>query len=245
MKTAGATPEDLLAPFHALNEGQVCISAAQGSRFAKHIAGDHNPLHDEDACRFCVPGDLLFALIVQRCGLARVMRLQFRGMLRGDTPLTFPDAPGEQLAVTDAQGREYVIAHYEEPLTTPSAALQGLIQQYVACSGQTFPGLLHPLLRDQGVMFNPERPLVVYDSMGIQLQAPLTEPPVVRLRHSELTVSGKRGEVDYQYDILQAGRLIGECWKKMLISGLRPYDDAAMESMIERYRQRAAAAAAG
>jgi len=243
MTTAGATPEDLLAPFHALNGGQVCISAAQGSRFAKHIAGDHNPLHDEDSSRFCVPGDLLFALIVQRCGMARVMRLQFRGMLRGDTPLIFPDAPSEQSAVTDTNGREYVITRCDEPLTTPPAALRGMIEQYVACSGQTFPGLLQPLLRDQGVMFNPERPLVVYDSMGIQLEAPLTVPPAVRLRHSELTVNGKRGEVDYQYDILQADQIIGECWKKMLISGLRPYEHAAMASMIDRYRQRAAAAA--
>ena len=33
----------------------------QASDFAKQVASDFNPIHDEDAKRFCVPGDLLFS----------------------------------------------------------------------------------------------------------------------------------------------------------------------------------------
>ena len=44
------------------------VSAEQGSRFAKEVAGDFNPIHDHDSKRFCVPGDLLFAIALSDFG---------------------------------------------------------------------------------------------------------------------------------------------------------------------------------
>ena len=42
----------------------IVVSAEQGSDFAKNISNDFNPIHDPLNKRFCVPGDLLFALAV-------------------------------------------------------------------------------------------------------------------------------------------------------------------------------------
>lgn len=64
--------------FHTIQDGCVHISASQASQFAKEVAGDFNPIHDPDARRFCVPGDLLFAVVVSRFGLSRHMTFQFR-----------------------------------------------------------------------------------------------------------------------------------------------------------------------
>ena len=55
--------------FYAQRGEYVVISAEQASRFAKGVAGDYNPIHNPDARRFCVPGDLLFTLVLVKFGL--------------------------------------------------------------------------------------------------------------------------------------------------------------------------------
>ena len=60
-----------LDSFYNQNDSQLTISAEQGSRFAKAVSNDFNPIHDADSKRFCVPGDLLFAIALQRYGLSR------------------------------------------------------------------------------------------------------------------------------------------------------------------------------
>ena len=61
------------------SEGVQTISYTrrQASTFAKLEAGDFNPLHDEDAKRFVVPGDLLFATLLSRVGLSAKLMVQF------------------------------------------------------------------------------------------------------------------------------------------------------------------------
>lgn len=76
--------------FYNQNQLELTISAEQGSSFAKSISNDFNPIHDPDSKRFCVPGDLLFALVLQRYGLSQNMTFNFAGMVGGDTGLLFP-----------------------------------------------------------------------------------------------------------------------------------------------------------
>ena len=52
--------------FYAQRGEYVVISAEQASRFAKGVAGDYNPIHNPGARRFCVPGDLLFTLVLTK-----------------------------------------------------------------------------------------------------------------------------------------------------------------------------------
>jgi len=238
------SPAALLAPYYHGEHDMVTVSAQQGSGFAKDIAGDHNPIHDVDAPRFCVPGDLLFALIVKHYGLARQMTLTFRGMLRANTPLRFPVEPPPSFSITDETGRDYVGIEGGPPMPTPRSAQCKLIEAYVACSGQTFPDLLQPLLKTHEVMFNPERPLVVYDSMALNFDRPLSTSPTLTLTHANLEVSGKRGDARFDFDILENGHVIGQCWKKMVVSGLRAYNSEAMGAVVERYQARRAAAGA-
>ena len=53
-----------LKQFYETHDNSIRIPAHQASTFAKEIAHDFNPLHDADAKRFCVPGDLLFSLVL-------------------------------------------------------------------------------------------------------------------------------------------------------------------------------------
>ena len=79
------------------------ITPEQASQFAKSIADDYNPIHDPDARRFCVPGDLLFALVLSEYGVSQEMSFSFDGMLGANRPILFPDAPGETFAIQDAE----------------------------------------------------------------------------------------------------------------------------------------------
>ena len=79
-----------LNPSHSCQSNtQIIISAEQGSSFAKAVSNDFNPIHDADSKRFCVPGDLLFALVLQRYGLSQEMSFNFSGMVSADTDLCF------------------------------------------------------------------------------------------------------------------------------------------------------------
>lgn len=63
--------------FSRQNGAQLSIGADQASDFAKTVSNDFNPIHDPGNRRFCVPGDLLFALAVERYGLAQSMQFHF------------------------------------------------------------------------------------------------------------------------------------------------------------------------
>ena len=52
--------------FASQSGAQLSINVHQASQFAKSVSGDFNPIHDPSNRRFCVPGDLLFALAVER-----------------------------------------------------------------------------------------------------------------------------------------------------------------------------------
>jgi hypothetical protein len=228
-----------LAPFFEQRDDWVNISAPQGSGFAKQIAGDHNPIHDIDAPRFCVPGDLLFALVVSHYGLSHRMQLAFKGMLRADTPLKFPplqtNAP---FGVADESGKAYVEVSHQGRLDVAGPGVWALVAAYVGWSGQTFPDLLQPLLARHGVMFNPRRPFVVYDRMTLALDEPPDRDVSLELEGTTLEVSGKRGDAAFRFVIRNRQTAIGECEKRMVISGLRDYDDVEMTAMIEAYRRR-------
>ncbi|AGY91824.1 hypothetical protein SPICUR_04200 [Spiribacter curvatus] len=238
MSATAAPTTEPLSRFHHQDGDWLWVGADQGSGFAKRVAGDHNPLHDADAPRFCVPGDLLFALVVHRYGLAQHFALSFRGMLRADTPLHFPPRPGREFAIADNDQREYVHITHDAPLPSDEAARLALIRAYVGCSGETFPDRLCPLLAEAGVMFNPQRPFVVYDSMALDLErAPGMDVGVTPLDAS-LTVNGKRADVQFNYRIEDGNGVIGHAVKQMVVSGLRDYDAEAMDAVIEAYQAR-------
>ena len=238
MSASFASSYEPLSAFHHRDGDRLWVDADQGSRFAKQVAGDHNPLHDVDAPRFCVPGDLLFALITQRYGLSRRFALSFRGMLRANTPLVFPPPSGSEFAIAGDDGREYVHVTHDTLLPSDEAARLALIRAYVGCSGETFPDRLCPLLAKAGVMFNPQRPFLVYDSMALELErAPGTDVAVTP-QDASLTVNGKRADVQFDYRIEDGGGVIGHAAKWMLVSGLRAYDEDTMTAVIGAYQAR-------
>lgn len=217
------------------------FSRKQSSEFAKQVATDFNPIHDEDAKRFCVPGDLLFSYLLTRYGVAKQMSCQFSGMVSADVPLQCKQQDHD-ITICDFQDKTYLSIHHSGACLQDATIIEPLIKDYVQFSGQNFPHILQPLMQKHQVMINPARPLVIYESMALQFDRLPTQKVELRLCASSLVVEGKRGNVLLEFSLSEAGEMIGRGEKRMILSNLMPYDDAQMQLMVEQYNNRKVAA---
>jgi len=223
--------------YYSEQDGNITFTRDQGSDFAKRVADDFNPLHDAGASRFCIPGDLLFAIILSRYGLSRHMEFIFSGMVLEGIELVLPE-PGNALNLDDIHGKHYLGVNRSGDITTDETLIHGLTRNYVEFSGHTFPHILVPLLAEQGLMINPNRPMVIYQSMVIDLDTLDMADPVLEIDHNELTTDGKRGNVSMAFNFLSAGQVVGRGEKHMVLGGLREYEEQAMTAAILRYNER-------
>lgn len=233
----------IIDPFYSEPSGRICFTREQGSNFAKQMANDFNPLHDADAKRFCIPGDLLFAIILAKYGISQHMEFIFSGMVTAGVELVLPEPSGE-LHINDTSGREYLRVKRAGDLTHAESTIQNLTQSYVEFSGQTFPHILVPLLAEQRVMIHPERPMVIYESMTIDLDRLDITHPVLQGDYNQLEINGKRGSVELAFHLEEGGDIVGRGKKHMLLSGLREYDEDIVASAILIYNRSKAAFAA-
>lgn len=224
-----------LDEFHSVTDGRIGISADQASHFAKRVAGDYNPIHNPDARRFCVPGDLLFSLVLRRFGLSQRMNFRFLSMVGADVPLNLEEHADGWIRVTDERGKVYLEVERDGDKTRNEAVIEAFTRRYVAFSGKNFPHYLKPLMEAQGVMFNPQRPLVIYDSMGFSLTRLDAVVPDVELAGTSFEITGKRGEALLEFDMTSGNDTIGHGSKKLVVSGLRDYDPSAMEAIVAEF----------
>ena len=213
------------------------ISRQQGSDFAKKVAGDFNPIHDSDSKRFCVPGDLLFSLVLNKYGLSQKMNFTFAGMV-GDTPLMFPETDANTLNICDKSGKEYLSIERSGDISRKKELIDNLTLAYVAFSGRTFPHILVPLMAKHNVMINPERPLVIYQRMSIEIARFDIANPTLELTSSTLTVDGKRGNACLSFSLTNNDEIIGKGEKTMVLSGLREFDQTKIDNLVEHYSKR-------
>jgi len=227
-----------LNDYYAIDSAGLRISGDQASDFAKAIAGDFNPLHDPDNRRFCVPGDLLFTALLQHYGMSQRMHFRFSGMVGADVNLLLEDDPGNAYQLRDAAGKTYLHVNHAGEVTHDSRLIERLARSYVAFSGQNFPHILVPLLRDQGVMINIERPMVIYESMEFALERVDIPNVTLRLADSHMEVDGKRGDARLTFEFLCGEQVVGTGSKRLLLSGLRPYQQDGIDELVNAYQAR-------
>lgn len=221
------------------------ITRAQGSAFAKDVANDFNPIHDEDSKRFCVPGDLLFAIALHKYGLYQNMSFEFLDMVKANSPLVYPEQLNDGIAriyyadstsdSSDKSPKEALaITASGESMDHPDS-VENVLRKYVAFSGQNFPYILMPLMEQHGVMINPARPLIIYQSMEFELTTLNFAKLEIKLESTHLDVNGKRGDAMLNFCFYDGGNEIGRGAKKLVLSGLRPYEASVMQALCDEY----------
>ena len=210
----------------------------QASQFAKNIAGDFNPIHDQDNKRFCVPGDLLFSLVLANYGVSEKMTCHFAGMVSDQVPLNFQEDNEQEIHIFDDKEKKYLTIQRGGECSDNATLINNLIQAYVGFSGQTFPHVLVPLMKEHNVMINPARPLVIYNSMTINITDFNISKPSLSLTDSQLTVTGKRGDVRLMFNFIENDKIVGHGEKTMVLSSLREFDEEKIQALVENYNQR-------
>lgn len=220
--------------FYSQTEGKISFTKQQGSDFAKKIAGDYNPIHHPDNKRFCIPGDLLFSLTLSRYGINKSMVFDFQGMVGGDTEVHFVEEAG-QIRIENEREKSFLSVERDGDATQNEVFVEGLIRSYVAFSGKTFPHIIVELMKQEGMMVNAERPMVIYDMMKIEFDQFAEVAPEVVLQSKRFDVTGKRGMVIMNFDITANGEKIGTGEKQIIMSGLRPFEQAGVDLLVQNY----------
>ncbi|WNC67976.1 DUF3581 family protein [Thalassotalea nanhaiensis] len=216
---------------------KVTFSRQQASDFAKQIADDFNPIHNVDAKRFCVPGDLLFAVALSKTGLCQKMTFNFSGMVTDTVSLNIPEKVGLETRIVGDNDKEYLNFNVSGDHTRCETLIESLIHSYVEFSGHTFPHILGDLMEKNNVMINPARPMIMYESMEIALDTVDLTDVSLELNKEEtvLKVDGKRGQAKLKFDLLSNGEVVGHGVKFMVLSGLREYCKEQMEGLNTRF----------
>ena len=214
----------------------ISFTRQQGSDFAKQVADDFNPLHNIEAKRFCVPGDLLFSVIIAKAGLHKEMSFNFSGMVNDGIALTFPNEINGNFAVNDDKDKTYLSVEASGEKTHCPSLIDALTKAYVDFSGHTFPDILVKLMTDKNVMINPARPMVMYQCMKINLERLDIKTLSLKLAQTSLSIEGKRGDAWLEFDLISEGEIVGHGKKHMLLSGLREYCQDSVDTMVAQYK---------
>jgi hypothetical protein len=226
-----------LRDFYTESNDDVIISAQQASRFAKEVCGDFNPIHNPDAKRFCVPGDLLFSLVLAKYGVSQRMAFSFSGMVGRDVKLRLPESDADQFDIADDSGKTYLHVTRSGEHESDETLIEAFARSYVAFSGHNFPDLLVPLMAEHKVMINTDRPLIIYESMSFELNRLKFSTPTLELSSSRLEVIGKRGDAFLHFNIQSGDNIVGTGIKKLVLSGLRDYEQDKIQQLIGEIEQ--------
>jgi len=224
-----------LEKYYTLDGPRLSFTRQQASDFAKNVAGDYNPLHNADSTRFCVPGDLLFAVILKHYGLRQTMGFSFSGMVGDDDTLILPEVNAREISIYDENDKKYLDVSSNGEHTRNPALIESLTLKCVEFSGHTFPTVLVPLMKENNVMINTERPLVIYDHMRISLDTLEIDSVDLEMTDNVFRLYGKRGEVALNYNLFCHGEAVGRGQKKMVLSGLREYDQEKIDMLVATY----------
>ncbi len=227
-----------LTSYFSNENEQILFTRQQASYFAKKIAGDFNPIHDEDSKRFCVPGDLLFAVLLKTEGISQKMSFTFSGMVTDGVSLKVENRCEKESALIDESGKEYLSMSREGERSYDPAFIEHLVTNYVQFSGMNFPHIMVPLMEEQQVMINGQRPLVIYESMEIEFERLDMTHPEIEYTGSTFDVEGKRGVVTMNFAFKENGLVIGSGKKRMIASGLKPYDQDTVDALVCLFHER-------
>ncbi len=227
-----------LTPYFTSKDNQFQFTRLQASHFAKKVAGDFNPIHDEDSKRFCVPGDLLFSVLLSKEGISQKMRFDFSGMVNDGVELHIEHKCTKQAAVIDANGKEYLQMHREGSINHDAKFIEHVVTNYVQFSGMNFPHIMVPLMEEKQMMINCQRPLVIYESMEVEFSRLDLTAPEVEFSCATFDVDGKRGLVTLNFDFIEQGEVVGKGIKRMVASGLKPYNQADIDDLVNRFNER-------
>ncbi len=141
-------------------------------------------------------------------------------------------------ALVDANGKEYLHMAHQGEVNKDPQFIEHVVKSYVQFSGMNFPHIMVPLMEEKQMMINCQRPLVIYESMEVEFDHLNLTHPEVAFSGATFDIEGKRGVVTLNFDFKEDGQVIGKGVKRMVASGLKPYDQDAVDDLVNRFNER-------
>ena len=158
-----------------------------------------------------------------------------------ELPVSF----SEKFELTNTNSSECLTLVHDGDSVSYNERVAAMVTRYIKFSGLTFPDVLVPLMKSHDVMIHPTRPLVIYRSMMIELSdngieylkstGSNAEAVELELTVSTLEVSGKKAEASLNFVFSADGTSLGNGSKRMILGGLRPYDQTTIDDIVTRY----------
>ena len=224
-----------LKPFYTQQGSCFSFSQQQASAFAKHIANDYNKIHDVDNQHFCVPGDLLFAVSLATFGLSEQISIDFTGKVKNDVDLQFTPFADNKCAIVNTAEQALMQLEMQGDNAHDEEIVTKLIKEYVHFSGKNFPNVMVPLMQEHQLMFNPSKALIMYRRMQINMTRVNLNNICLCYDDAVIEVRGKRATIIFKFNFYDGDELVGTGHKEMLVSGLLPYEESAMDDVIAAY----------
>ena len=165
------------------------------------------------------------------------MHFTFSGMVGHGVYLNFPETDAGSIDITDDKGKTYLHIERRGPIIDDPELIKAFVNNYVAFSGPNF-NVLVPLMAEQNVMINTERPLVIYESMSFEFAHMNFAHLSLESSEPKFSYAGKRGDARLYFNIKDGSEIVGSGFKKMIISGIREYDREVIESFTAAYLAR-------
>lgn len=166
------------------------------------------------------------------------MRFGFSGMVGDGVALNVVEKGEHESAVVDTAGKEYLQMTHQGEVSHDQAFIEHVVTNYVQFSGMNFPHIMVPLMEQEQMMINCQRPLVIYESMEVEFDRLDLQHPEVEFTGATFDVEGKRGVVTLNFAFKEDGNVVGKGVKRMVASGLKPYDNAAVDDLVARFNER-------
>jgi len=163
------------------------------------------------------------------------MGFSFSGMVGDEVSLILPKVNAREISIYDENDKKYLDVSSDGSHSRNPELINSLTRNYVEFSGHTFPHVLVPLMQENNVMINTERPLVIYDHMRISLDTLDLDSVELKFIGSKFRLYGKRGDVALNYDLCCNDEVVGRGQKKMVLSGLREYDQEKIDTLVKSY----------
>lgn len=206
------------------------------SAYARNVAKDFNPIHSHLAKKYCVPGDLIFALITEMHGAHNYMRVDFLNRVGAECKLFF-DTKRIALALLDVDKKLYAELATAGDKSVCPKRLKTVSNVVVSCTSGYFPYKLIDNLREENVMLSIRRSMVMLKSIEVELRNIHSASSLVaKYQSSGLELSGKRGEVKVYFQLFDDdGISVGFVTKTVLIIGIEKFNDKASKQYLDDY----------
>ncbi|MBO1110151.1 DUF3581 family protein, partial [Plesiomonas shigelloides] len=140
-------------------------------------------------------GDLLVAVVMSKIGLSQHMHVDFAGMFSDGVALSLNSEDQQLWCVSDDSGKNYRNVATSGETTFDSHITEQVMRSDVAFSGMNFPHIMVPLMEQTQHMIHQTRPLVIHESMSLELSSQELASPSVRLSNASMKIDENRGNV--------------------------------------------------